>query len=157
VTQRETAYLMQQATKPQTLAMALMDSPLGTAAWIMEKFQGWSDLRSKSLFDVYSRDQLWTNVMHYLVNDAIATSVWYYNALFQEGGVSLAKGDRCETPTGFANFPGDGVYSMPPRSVCERAYNIVHWSDMPRGGHFAAMEEPALFVDDVRGWARAFD
>ncbi len=155
--QREGAYLMEQATKPQTLAMALMDSPLGTAAWIFEKFHGWSDLREKQFFDVYTRDQLWTNAMHYIANDAIATSVWYYNALFQEGGVVLPEGERCETPTGFANFAGETYLSAPPRSWCERAYNIVHWSDMAHGGHFAAMEEPGRFADDLRLWARAFD
>ena len=155
--QAEGAYFMEQATKPQTLAMALMDSPMGTAAWILEKFHGWSDLSDKDLFEVYSKDQLLTNVMIYLVNDAIATSVWYYNALFQEGGVNLPEGQRCETPTGIANFPGETIFPTPPRSWCERAYNVVHWGDMPRGGHFAAMEEPDLFVSDVRAWARVLD
>ncbi len=151
--QIEGAYLMQQATKPQTLAMALMDSPLGTAAWILEKFNGWSDLSERGLFDVYSRDKLLTNVMIYLVTDSIATSIWYYNALFQEGGNSLPEGERCETPTGFASYPGERYIVAPPRSWCERAYNITHWSEMPRGGHFAAMEVPDLFVEDVRAWA----
>ncbi len=153
--QREGAYLMQQATKPQTLAMALMDSPMGTAAWILEKFHGWSDRRNGDLFTVFTRDQLITNVMIYLVTDAIATSIWYYNALFQEGGVGLPEGQRCETPTAFANYPGEEIYTAPPRSWCERAYNIVRWRDMPRGGHFAAMEVPDLFVEDLRDWARA--
>jgi pimeloyl-ACP methyl ester carboxylesterase len=155
--QREGAYFMQQSTKPQTLAMALMDSPVGTAAWIIEKFNAWSDLSKGALFDVYTRDQLLTNVMIYLVNDAIATSVWYYNALWQEGGVTLAPGQRCLTPTAFANFPGETVYTAPPRSWAERVFNITHWSEMRRGGHFAAMEEPAAFVEDVRVWARAQD
>ena len=152
--QREGAYFMEHATKPQTLAMALMDSPMGTAAWIIEKFHGWSDLEDGDLFSVYSKDQLLTNVMIYLVNDAIATSIWYYNALFQEGVASLPEGKRCETPTGFANFPGEAVYPAPPRSWCERAYNITYWSEMDSGGHFAAMEKPNLFVADVRAWAR---
>ncbi len=152
--QMEGAYLMQQATKPQTLAMALMDSPLGTAAWILEKFNGWSDLSEHGLFDVYSRDHLLTNVMIYLVTDSIATSIWYYNALFQEGGNSLPEGERCETPTGFAIYPGERYIVAPPRSWCDRVYNITHWSEMARGGHFAAMEEPVLFVEDVRAWAR---
>lgn len=152
--QAEGSYFMQQATKPQTLAMALMDSPMGTAAWILEKFHGWSDLRDGDLLSVYTRDQLVTNVMIYLVNDAIATSVWYYTAFFMEGGPALPEGARCETPTGFANFPGETVYSPPPRSWCDRAYNITHWSDMDRGGHFAAMEVPDLFVQDIRQWAR---
>lgn len=152
--QMEGSYFLQQATKPQTLALALMDTPMGQAAWILEKFHGWSDLSKGSLFDVYSKDQLLTNLMIYLVNDAFATSVWYYNALFREGGVGLPEGERCETPTGFANFPGETLYAPPPRSWAERAYNIVRWSDLPRGGHFAAMEEPALFTEEVRQWAR---
>ena len=147
------SYLMQQATKPQTLAMALMDSPMGTAAWILEKFHGWSDLENGDLNSVYSNDQLLTNVMIYLVNDAIATSVWYYAGFFEEGGGDLGDGVRCETPTGFANFPGDAVYRMAPRSWCERAYNVTYWSDLPKGGHFAAMEAPDLFVKTVREWA----
>ncbi|WP_084399380.1 epoxide hydrolase family protein [Henriciella aquimarina] len=155
--QAEGAYFMQQATKPQTLAMALMDSPVGTAAWILEKFHGWSDLTDGDLFSVYSKDQLLTNVMLYLVNDAIATSVWYYAALFMEGGVALPEGQRVEVPTGFANYPGEEIYTPPPRSWCERAYNITWWSDMAKGGHFAAMEVPDLFVEDVRAWARSLD
>ena len=152
--QAEGAYLMEQATKPQTLAMALMDSPLGTAAWIIEKFHGWSDVPDGNLFSVYSKDQLITNAMIYLVNDAIATSVWYYAAFFLEGGGTLPEGQRIEVPTGFANYPGDTYMLMPPRSWCERAYNVQHWADMPKGGHFAAMEVPDLFVDDLRKWAR---
>ncbi len=151
------SYFMQQATKPQTLAVSLMDSPMGTAAWILEKFHAWSDLKNGDLYSVYTRDQLLTNIMIYLVNDAIATSVWYYAAFFGEGGASLPEGKHCETPTGFANFPGEPLYRPPPRSWCERAYNITYWSDMPHGGHFAAMEAPDLFAADVRQWARAFD
>nr|WP_070960632.1 epoxide hydrolase family protein [Hyphomonas sp. Mor2] len=155
--QAEGSYMMQQATKPQTLAMALMDSPIGTAAWILEKFQTWSDLNGGDLFDIYSRDQLLTNLMIYLTNDAIATSVWYYAALFGEGGNALPEGERCETPTGFAKFPGEPVYFPPPRSWCDRVYNITYWSEQPHGGHFAAMEAPDLFVDDVRAWGRTVD
>ena len=100
------SYFMQQATKPQTLAMSLMDSPMGTAAWILEKFHGWSDLKEDDLFSVYTHDQLLTNIMIYLVNDAIATSVWYYAAFIGEGGPALPEGVRCESPTVFANYPG---------------------------------------------------
>lgn len=152
--QAEGAYFMEQATKPQTLAMALMDSPVGTAAWILEKFHGWSDLKDGDLFSVYTPDQLLTNVMLYLVNDAIGTSVWFYNAHFQEGGIQLPEGLRCETPTAFANFPGEKIYTAPPQSWVKRAYNLVRWTDMPKGGHFAAMEQPDLFVEDLRAWAR---
>ncbi|MEL6829338.1 MAG: epoxide hydrolase, partial [Pseudomonadota bacterium] len=151
--QAEGSYLMQQATKPQTLAMALMDSPMGTAAWILEKFHAWSDLTDGDLYSLYTRDQLLTNLMIYLVNDAIATSVWYYAAFFEEGGATLPDGERCETPTGFAGFPGDTVYTLPPRSWCDRAYNVTYWRVMEKGGHFAAMEAPGLFVETVREWA----
>ncbi|HIG22382.1 MAG TPA: epoxide hydrolase [Henriciella marina] len=153
--QAEGAYLMEQATKPQTLAMALMDSPMGTAAWILEKFHGWSDRSRGTLTDIYSRDQLLTNVMIYLVNDAIATSVWYYAALFLEGGAQLKPDQKVNVPTGIADYPGETIYTTPPRSWCERIYNVAYWSDMKEGGHFAAMEVPDLYVEDVRAWARA--
>ena len=153
--QREGAYLMEQMTKPQTLAMALMDSPVGTAAWILEKFNGWSDLSEGGLLDTYTKDQLLTNVMIYLVNDAIATSVWFYNGFAQEGGNALPEDVRCETPTAFANFPGEPVYKPAPQSWFERAYNLTRWTDLPRGGHFAAMEEPDLYVEEMRTWGNS--
>lgn len=152
--QAEGAYFMEQSTKPQTLAHALMDSPVGTCAWIVEKFHGWSDLGAHGdIEQVYSKDQLLTNVMIYLVTDSIATSVWYYRALFEENA-SLGIGARCETPTAVANFPGERIFTAPPRSWVERAYNLTRWTDMPDGGHFAAMEKPEAFVADVRAWAR---
>ena len=155
--QAEGTYLMQQSTKPQTLALGMMDSPVGQAAWILEKFHGWSDLTDGDLWSVYSRDQLLTNLMIYLVNDAFATSVRYYQSFFAEGGPALPQGKRCETPTAFAEFPGEVFLAPAPRSWCERAYNITRWTKMERGGHFAAMEAPELFVNEVRDWARAFD
>jgi microsomal epoxide hydrolase len=153
--QAEGAYFQEQSTKPQTLAYGLMDSPVGTAAWILEKFHGWSDLGDHGDIErVYTKDQLLTNVMIYLVTDSIATSVWYYRARLEEGGVALEPGQRCETPTAFANFPGERVFSAPPRSWAERAYNLVRWTDMPDGGHFAAMERPDAFVAEMQAWAR---
>lgn len=152
--QAEGAYFMEQSTKPQTLAHALMDSPVGAAAWILEKFHGWSDLGDHGDIEkVYSKDQLLTNVMIYLVTDSIATSVWYYRARLEEN-VNLAPGQRCETPTAFANFPGEKVFSAPPKSWLERAYNLVRHTDMKDGGHFAAMEKPDAFVAELRAWAR---
>lgn len=151
--QLEGAYFMEQSTKPQTLAHALMDSPVGTAAWIVEKFHGWSDLGDHGdITRVYSMDQLLTNVMIYLVTDSIATSVWYYRARAEE---NAAPDGRCETPTAVANYPGERIFTTPPRSWVERAYNVVRWADMPGGGHFAAMEKPDLFVADLRAWARS--
>lgn len=155
--QAEGAYFMEQATKPQTLALGLMDSPVGQAAWILEKFHGWSDLKHGDLWGVYTKDQLLTNLMIYLVNDAFATSVRYYQAFMAEGGPALPADARCETPTGFAEFPGETFLTPAPRSWCDRAYNLTHWNKIERGGHFAAMEVPDLFVAEVRSWARAFD
>jgi microsomal epoxide hydrolase len=152
--QAEGAYFMEQSTKPQTLAHALMDSPVGTAAWILEKFHGWSDLGAHGDIEkVYSKDQLLTNVMLYLVTDSIATSVWYYRARFEENA-ALPDGVRCETPTAVANYPGERIFTAPPRSWADRAYNITRWTDMANGGHFAAMEKPDAFVADLRAWAR---
>lgn len=150
------AYFQQQATKPQTLAFALADSPMGQAAWILEKFHGWSDLTGgRTLESVYGLDRLLANVMVYLVTGSFGTSVWYYRALMEEnGGNGLPDGRRVEVPTGFANFPGESLYVAPPRSWAERAYQVVRWTDMPRGGHFAAMECPDLFVDELRAFAR---
>jgi pimeloyl-ACP methyl ester carboxylesterase len=152
------AYFQQQATRPQTLALALADSPMGQAAWICEKFHGWSDLRGRSLDAVFGFDRLITNLMIYLVNDAFQTSVWYYRALFEEnGGVALPEGARVEVPTAIANFPGETLYKAPPRSWAERAYAISRWTDLPEGGHFAAMECPDLFVSEIRAWLRDMD
>lgn len=149
------AYFQQQATKPQTLAIGMMDSPMGQAAWILEKFHGWSDLgEDGDLLTTYSMDTLITNLMIYLVNDAFATSVWYYNALFGEGGPAVQENTRCETPTAFANFKKEELYSAPPRSWVERVYNLTRWSEFDRGGHFAAMEQPELFCSDLQAWGR---
>ena len=129
-------------------------NPVGQAAWILEKFHGWSDLQAGDLWQVYSKDQMITNLMIYLVNDAFATSVRYYQSFFAEGGPTLPEGERCETPTGFAEFPGETFLSAPPRSWAERAYNLTRWETMARGGHFAAMEVPDLYVEEIRAWGR---
>jgi pimeloyl-ACP methyl ester carboxylesterase len=147
-------YFQLQASKPQSLAWAMADNPVGQAAWIVERFHDWSDLREKPFETVYSMDRLLTNIMIYVMTGSFTTSVWYYRALFEEGGAALPPGQRVETPTAFANFPGEALYKHPPRSYAERVYNVTRWTDMPSGGHFAAMEEPTLYVEDVRAWAR---
>ncbi len=147
------AYFLLQASKPQSLAWMAAGNPVGQAAWILERFYDWSDLRTKSLIGAYSKDQLLTNIMIYVMTGSFTTGAWYYRGLMEEGGVQLTEGQRCETPTAFANFPGEALYAAPPRSWAERAYNITRWTDMATGGHFAAMEEPDLFVTDLREWA----
>lgn len=148
------AYFRLQVSKPQSLAWLAAGNPVGQAAWIAERFYDWSDRREKPLIGVYSMDQLLTNIMIYVMTGSFTTGAWYYRGLIEEGGATLAEGQRCEIPTAFANFPGEPLYQAPPRSWADRAYNVVRWTDMPRGGHFAAMEEPALFVDDLRAWGR---
>jgi pimeloyl-ACP methyl ester carboxylesterase len=148
------AYFRLQASKPQSLAWLGAGNPVGQAAWIVERFHDWCDRRERPFEAVFSRDQLITNIMIYVMTGSFATGAWYYRAVIEEGGVALREGERCETPTAFANFPGETLYTAPPRSWAQRAYNIARWTQMPRGGHFAAMEEPDLFVEDVRAWAR---
>ena len=148
------AYFRLQVSKPQSIAWMGAGNPVGQAAWILERFHDWSDLSVKSMDEAYPRDRLLTNIMIYVMTGSFTTGAWYYRGLVEEGGLAFAPGTRLETPTAFANFPGEPLYAAPPRSFAERAHNIVRWTDMPRGGHFAAMEEPDLFVDEVRAWAR---
>ena len=148
------AYFRLQVSKPQSIAWMGAGNPVGEAAWIAERFHDWSDLSAKPMDEVYPKDRLLTNIMLYVMTDSFTTGAWYYRGLVEEGGLAFAPGERLETPTAFANFPGEPLYSAPPRSFAERAYNITRWTDMPRGGHFAAMEEPDLYVDEVRAWAK---
>jgi len=148
------AYFRLQASRPQSIAWMGAGNPVGQAAWIAERFHDWSDLSAKTIDEAYPKDRLLTNIMLYVMTDSFATGAWYYRGLVEEGGLAFAPGERLEVPTAFANFPGEPLYSAPPRSFAERAYNIVRWTDMPSGGHFAAMEEPDLFVDEVRAWAK---
>jgi pimeloyl-ACP methyl ester carboxylesterase len=148
------AYLRLQVSKPQSIAWLGANNPVGQAAWILERFHDWADLTSKPFEAVFSPDKLLTNIMIYVMTGSFTTGAWYYRGVMEEGGVTLGEGVRCETPTAYANFPGELLYSAPPRSWADRAYNITRWTDMPRGGHFAAMEEPELFVQDVREWGR---
>ena len=151
------AYFRLQTSKPQSIAWMGAGNPVGQAAWILERFHDWSDLSAKSMDEAYPKDRLLTNIMLYVMTDSFTTGAWYYRGLVEEGGLAFQPGERLETPTAFANFPGEPLYTAPPRSFAERAYNITRWTDMPRGGHFAAMEEPELFVDEVRAWGREAD
>ncbi len=149
----EGAYMRQQSTKPQTLSYAMMDSPVGVAAWIVEKFHGWSDLHDGDIEGVYTKDQLLTNVMVYLVTRTFNTASWIYYGHRRSGDRFLPEGGRIEVPVGVAAFPAEFI-PWPPRRYVERAYNVVRWTDMPRGGHFAALEEPDRLVADIRAFAR---
>jgi microsomal epoxide hydrolase len=150
----EDGYRTQQATKPQTLSYAMMDSPVGVAAWIIEKFNSWSDTAGDRIESVYTKDELLTNIMVYLVTRTFNTASWIYYGRREEGGRVLSPGgQRVEVPTAAALFPAE-LLAWPPRSYAERVYNITRWTEMPRGGHFAALEQPTLLIDDIRAFAR---
>ncbi len=150
----EDGYRTQQATKPQTLSYAMMDSPVGVAAWIVEKFNSWSDTDGDDIESAHSKNSLLTNIMVYLVTRTFNTASWIYYGRREEGGRLLSpEGRRVEVPTAAALFPAE-LLSWPPRSYAERVYNIARWTEMPRGGHFAALEEPELLIDDIRSFAR---
>jgi microsomal epoxide hydrolase len=146
----ETGYSSIQGTKPQTLAYALTDSPVGLAAWIVEKFRTWSDCDG-DLSRSFSMDELLTNIMLYWTTGAIGSSFWPYYSTQHEGW-PLPSGGRVEVPTAYQRFPKEIVH--PPRRLAERVFNIQRWSAAPRGGHFAALEVPELLVEDVRAFFR---
>jgi len=138
-----TGYSKQQSTRPQTVGYGLVDSPVGQLAWIVEKFQAWMDCDGHPE-NVLTRDELLDNVMLYWVTETAASSARLYWESFKKWGDTT----RVELPTGVASFPKEILRA--PRRWCEPNFNITHWTTMPRGGHFAAFEQPELFVDDVR-------
>jgi pimeloyl-ACP methyl ester carboxylesterase len=141
----DAGYAKQQATRPQTVGYSLTDSPAGQLAWIIEKFWSWMDCDGHPE-NVVSRDELLDNVMVYWATRSAASSARLYWENFRSSGAAA----RVELPTGVAAFPQEIV--RPPRHWCEREYNVTWWTNMPRGGHFAAFEQPGLFVEDVRGF-----
>lgn len=146
----EGAYFRIQATKPVSLGMALADSPVGMAAWFAQMFHTWGDVKNDDMDACFSKDDFLTNLMIYLVTESFPTSIWMYSAIFSDpGGDPLPEGARITRPVGVANFPGDPVYTWPPQSRIERSMNVAQWTDYEIGGHFAALEQPALFADDV--------
>ena len=151
----EDGYRTQQATKPQTLSYAMMDSPVGVAAWIIEKMRGWSDIKNNDIESVYSKDILLSNIMVYLVTKTFNTSSWIYYGRREEGGRFLPKEDLpLKVPTAAALFPKEYL-EWAPRSYVERIYNIQRWTEMPKGGHFAALEQPGLLIKDIREFANS--
>ena len=145
----ETGYLMLQSTKPQSLGFAMMDSPMGVAAWFAEKYCGWSDGAAKLVEPPFPMDSLLTTIMIYLSTRSFLSATWIYRGMFLEGGFSIPQGRRIEVPTGVAAFPHD-LLAFPPRAMVERGYNVVQYTQMPRGGHFAGLEEPELLLTDLR-------
>eukprot|EP01104_Vermistella_antarctica_P016699 TRINITY_DN5749_c0_g1_i1.p1 TRINITY_DN5749_c0_g1~~TRINITY_DN5749_c0_g1_i1.p1 ORF type:complete len:513 (+),score=79.12 TRINITY_DN5749_c0_g1_i1:195-1733(+) len=146
----ESGYQEIQGTKPQTLGYALTDSPVGLCAWMIEKFRTWSD--SKGIIEnAFTKDELLTNVMIYWTTGTITSSTRLYCESKRSGRFGPVE-TRVEVPTGIAMFPAE-IY-RPPRKWVDAKYNVIHWTDMPEGGHFAAMEQPNLLVNDIRVFAR---
>jgi pimeloyl-ACP methyl ester carboxylesterase len=145
----DSGYSKQQATRPQTLGYGLADSPAGQAAWILEKFWAWTDCDGHPE-NVLNRDELLDNVMFYWATNSATSSARIYWESFGK-----ARGGHISVPVGVAVYPKEIV--TPVRSWMEADYpNIVHWSEQPKGGHFAAFEQPELFVDDIRTCFRQF-
>ena len=150
----EDGYRTQQATKPQTLSYGMMDSPVGIAAWIIEKMYSWSDLQDNNIESVYSKDTLLANIMVYIVTKTFNTASWIYYGRREEGGRFFPNDfKKIEIPTAAAIFPAE-MSEWPPRSYVDRIFNIKQWTEMPSGGHFAAMEEPELLVKDIVKFAK---
>ena len=146
----ETGYQWIQGTKPQTLAYGLSDSPVGLAAWIVEKLRTWSDCGG----DVerrFSKDEILTNVMLYWVTGAIGSSFWPYYARYHADW-PIPDGARVDVPMGYAAFPHEIV--RPPRAWAERVFDVSRWTPMAAGGHFAALEEPEALAADIRAFFR---
>jgi pimeloyl-ACP methyl ester carboxylesterase len=155
--QQEGAYALIQGTRPSSLAPALNDSPAGLAAWIVEKFQRWSDCGG-DVETRFTKDVLLTNVMIYWITGTIGSSFLPYYDFASSGALRWMMEafkqwtGSADVPAGFAMFPKD--LSSPPRAWAERFFNVRRWTEMPRGGHFAALEEPDLLAADLREFFR---
>jgi len=141
-------YAIEQSTKPQSLAYGLNDSPVGLAGWILEKFYRWSDCDG-NLENSFTKDELLTNLTLYWVTQTIRSSFTPY---FDEDQTPPQMTGKVDVPTGVAIFPKDILPA--PRSFADRFYNIVRWSEMPRGGHFSAWEEPEMLAGEITEFLR---
>jgi pimeloyl-ACP methyl ester carboxylesterase len=150
--EEEGAYGSQQRTKPQTLAYGLNDSPVGLAAWIVEKFRAWSDCHG-DVESRFSKDELLTTIMIYWITQTISSSTRGYYESAHAAPPDAAHA-FVHAPTGAMIFPGEYLVGKVPRSWAERTYNIQRWTEAPRGGHFAALEEPELLAEDIRAFFR---
>ena len=145
--ENERGYSQLQATKPETVGYALNDSPAGLAAWIVEKFHAWCDCDG-NVESRFSKDELLTNITLYWATQTAASSA----RIYYENRVAGPVAGRVTVPTACALFPKE--ITTPPRRWVEARYNLTRWTEMPRGGHFAAMEQPDLLVGDIRAFFR---
>ncbi len=148
---KEGAYACMHSTKPITLAYGLNDSPVGLCAWIIEKLNGWSDNKG-NVENIFTKDELLANVTLYWLTQTIHSSIRIYNENSKKP-MALGEKDFIKVPVGFAKFPKE--LPTPPRSYIEKGLNIQHWTEMPDGGHFAAMEQPNLLAKDITDFFKA--
>jgi pimeloyl-ACP methyl ester carboxylesterase len=146
----EGAYFAIQSTKPQSLAYGLTDSPIGLAAWLIEKFHAWSDWGTDPR-GAFTMDELITIVMVYWLTNTAHSSIRLYNEA-RLAPLHLGPGQRVVPPCGVVRLPRE--LPMPPRSWVERAFNLQHWTELDKGGHFAALEVPQLLAEDIRTFFR---
>ena len=147
----EAGYQWIQGTKPQTLAYAMTDSPVGLAAWIAEKFRTWSDCGG-DVHSAVNRDRMLGDIGLYWFTGAIGSSFWPYYARMH-GPLQIPTGGTVDVPMGYAAFPKEII--RPPRSVASRMFtDIQRWTEMPKGGHFAAMEQPEALAGEVQAFFR---
>ncbi|MGY4539123.1 pimeloyl-ACP methyl ester carboxylesterase [Mucilaginibacter sp. UYNi724] len=145
---KEGAYGSIHSTKPQTLPYGLNDSPAGLCGWIIEKFQSWTD-NNGYLENVISRDELLANISLYWFTQSLPSSIRLYKES-STAPLKFSKGQRINAPVAFTRFPKE--LPTPPRSFVERSFNIIRWKEMPKGGHFAALEQPQMLADDIRSF-----
>jgi pimeloyl-ACP methyl ester carboxylesterase len=150
--EREGGYSHIQATKPQTLAYSLTDSPAGLAAWLLEKFFAWSD-GSDELTQRFDLDELLTNVAVYWFSGNVAATLRMYEENARQP-LRFGSGERLSPPLFYARFPKEIM--NPPREWVERVFNVARWTEMPVGGHFAALEQPRALAGDIHGAFSAF-
>jgi len=143
----DSGYSKQQSTRPQTLGYGLVDSPIGQAAWIIEKFWAWTDCNGHPE-NALSRDEMLDNIMLYWLTASAASSA----RLYWESFGSFSAGE-VETPTGCSIFPKE-IFVCSRRWAGNRYKNIIYWNELDKGGHFAAFEQPELFVDELRACFR---
>lgn len=150
----EGAYLQVQATKPLALGFAMMDSPVGVAAWLVEKYLSWSAAGKDSALarteDCFTKHQIMSNIMIYLLTKSFNSASWLY-AGYMQGPIRLQDGDYVQVPVGVADY-GKELMSFPARGLVEVGYNVQHWKSYDKIGHFAALEDPVFFAADLQGF-----
>jgi pimeloyl-ACP methyl ester carboxylesterase len=150
--ERSGAYLQLQGTRPQTIAHALTDSPAGLLAWIVEKFQDWTDPAAKLPEDAVDRDRILTDVSIYWFTGTAGSAAHTYYERFNDPAMWTPR-DRGTVPTAIAVFTTDVTI----RRFADKVHHVVRWSEFSRGGHFAALEAPDLLGADLRAFFRTLD